>query len=187
MHSKGAAEGCRPSPSAIFLAGFMGAGKSTVGQALARALNWPFYDLDYTIEILANQEIPLIFEMRGEDVFREFEHAAVVQHVREALAGESMVVALGGGTYTFARNREKLRSAGITVWLAASPDTLWKRVRRDTHRPLAGDRETFYQLHAAREPSYALADARIDAAGAPDEVGNRIMRLRCLQGLRERD
>lgn len=177
----------RPDPAAIFLTGFMGAGKSIVGKDLARKLNWPFHDLDGSIEILADQEIPLIFEMRGEDVFRDFEHAAVVQHVQEVLAGQPMVLALGGGTYAHARNRDKLRNAGFTVWLAASPDILWKRVRGDNHRPLAGDREEFFRLYAARERSYELADARIHATGTPEDVANRIMALRCVQGFRQRD
>lgn len=187
MLSEFAAESSWPDPAAIFLTGFMGAGKSTVGKTLARKLEWTFHDLDASIEILANQEIPLIFEMHGEDVFRDFEHAAVVQHVEEVLAGQPMVLALGGGTYAFARNRDKLRNAGYTVWLAASPDTLWKRVRRDTHRPLAGDREEFLRLYATREQSYALAAERIDATGTPEDVANRIMALRCVEGLLQRD
>lgn len=187
MLSESAAGSYRPDPAAIFLTGFMGAGKTTVGQTLARELEWPFHDLDDSIEILADQEIPLIFEMRGEDVFRDFEHAAVVQHVEEVMAGQPMVLALGGGTFAYARNRDKLRSAGVTVWLATSPDTLWKRVREDPYRPLAGDREEFFRLYSARERSYALANERIDATGTAEEVGNRIMALRCVQELRKRD
>lgn len=176
-----------PDPVAIFLTGFMGAGKTTVGQALARKLEWPFQDLDASIEILANQEIPWIFETHGEDGFRDFEHDAVVQHVGEVLAGQPMVLALGGGTFAFARNRDKLRSAGVTIWLEVSPDTLWKRVRKDPYRPLAGDREEFFRLYSARERSYALANERIDGTGTAEEVGNRIMALRCVQELRKRD
>ena len=187
MLSESMAASYRPDPVAIFLTGFMGAGKSTVGRTLARKLEWPFHDLDDSIEILANQEIPLIFKMRGEDAFRDFEHAAVVRHVEEVMAGQPMVLALGGGTFAFARNREKLRNAGITVWLEVSPDTLWKRVREDTHRPLAGDLEEFFRLYSAREGSYALANERIDATGTPEEVGNRIMALRWVQELRKRD
>lgn len=187
MLSESAAGSYWPNPVAIFLTGFMGAGKSTVGRTLARKLEWPFHDLDDSIEMLADQEIPLIFEMHGEDVFRDFEHAAVVQHVEEVLAGQPMVLALGGGTFAFARNRDKLRSAGVTVWLAASPDTLWDRVREDTYRPLAGDREEFCRLYSAREGSYELANARIDATGTAEDVGNRILALRCVQDLRKRD
>ena len=176
-----------PDPVAIFLTGFMGAGKTTVGLTLARKLEWPFHDLDTSIEILANQEIPLIFKTHGEDVFRDFEHAAVVQHVEGVMAGQPIVLALGGGTFAFDRNRDKLRSAGVTIWLEVSPDTLWKRVRNDTYRPLAGDREEFFRLYSARERSYALANERIDATGTAEEVGNRIMALRCVQELRKRD
>lgn len=187
MLSEPTEESYWPDPVAVFLTGFMGVGKTTVGQTLARKLEWPFHDLDASIEILANQEIPLIFKMRGEDVFRDFEHAAVVQHVEEVMAGQPMVLALGGGTFAYARNRDKLRSAGVTVWLEVSPDTLWQRVRKDTYRPLAVDREEFFRLYSARERSYELANERIDATGTPEEVGNRIMALRCVQELRKRD
>ena len=172
------------SPRAIFLAGFMGSGKSTIGRQLARALGWSFVDLDAEIERLAGRSIPDIFAARGEDGFRDFEHAALREQVELICAGAPRVVALGGGTYAFERNRSLLRQAGPTVWLDAPADALWERVRLESHRPLASDRSEFLRIYAARKESYAQADCRIDASAAPGAVLREVFKLGWMQGLR---
>lgn len=177
--------GRRPeSPRAIFLAGFMGSGKTTIGRQLARALEWSFIDLDTEIERLAGRSIPDIFEASGEDGFRDFEHAALREQAETSRAGAPRVVALGGGTYAFERNRSLLRQAGPTVWLDAPADTLWERVRLESHRPLARDRASFLRIYAARKESYAQADCRIDASAAPADVLREVFKLGWMQGLR---
>ena len=178
------AEVDRDAKAAIFLTGFMGAGKSTVGQATAKVLGWPFVDLDDCIERSAGQPIATIFSEYGEDGFRDREHAALAEQAESARHGNSFVLALGGGTYAFARNRELLRTAGITIWLDLDTETLWDRVRAASHRPLAQDQRAFSKLHAARRESYAQADARVDGVGTPDEVVRRIFQLRWMQGVR---
>lgn len=181
------AHGAEPppeSPRAIFLAGFMGSGKSTVGQRLATALGWPFVDLDAEIERLAGRSIPDIFAAHGEDGFRDFEHAALLGQAETSAAAAPRVVALGGGTYAFERNRSLLRQVGPTVWLDAPAETLWERVRLASHRPLASDRAEFLRIYAARKESYAQADCRIDASTTPGEVLREVFKLGWMQGLR---
>lgn len=171
-------------PRAIFLAGFMGSGKSTIGRRLARALGWSFVDLDAEIERLAECPIPEIFAARGEDGFRDFEHAALLEQAELSRAAAPRVVALGGGTYAFERNRSLLRQVGPTVWLDAPAETLWERVRLGSHRPLARDRAGFLRIYADREGSYAQADSRIDASATPEEVLREVFKLGWMQGLR---
>ena len=172
------------SPRAIFLAGFMGCGKSTIGRRLARALGWSFVDLDAEIERLADCSIPEIFAARGEDGFRDFEHAALLEQAEMSRAAAPRVVALGGGTYAFERNRSLLRQVGPTIWLDAPAETLWERVRLGSHRPLASDRVEFLRIYAARKESYAQADCRIDASAAAEEVLREVFKLGWMQGLR---
>ncbi len=167
--------GRSPRPRAVFLAGFMGSGKSTIGAMLAREFGWSFVDLDAQIETRENAPIPEIFARRGEAAFRAAEREALLEQAAQARAGKPRVVALGGGSYASAENRSALRAAGVTVWLDADAATLWNRVRETGHRPLAKDRSAFEALHRARRASYASADARVDAGGPPAAVLRRIL------------
>ena len=168
---------------AIFVAGFMGSGKSTIGRALAARLGWRFADLDDEIERRAGLGIPEIFETRGEGGFRDCEHEALREQAGLAAMGRPLVLALGGGTYAYSRNRGLMRRVGPAIWLDAAPDALWERVRNEAHRPLARDQEAFRRLHAARVDSYSKADCRVDASGPPSEVLGRILRLGWVQAL----
>ena len=160
----------------IYLAGHMGSGKSTVGRLLAERLGWDFVDLDDAIEALAGRTIAAVFESDGEEAFRDFEHAALRAQTAEVRCGRPRVVALGGGTFAFARNRDLLDGAGLSVWLDASAEALWERVRGADHRPLAQDREAFAALLESRRESYALADMRVDAGQAPEASAEAIGR-----------
>ena len=155
----------------------MGSGKSTVGRVIARRLGRRFVDLDRSIERLAGQAIPRIFDAAGEEGFRDWEHAALQAQAERATGTGGIVLALGGGTYAFERNRDLLRSFAVTIWLDADPGTLWERVRDASHRPLAQDREAFLRLHASRQESYARADFRIDASGSPERTATEVFRL----------
>lgn len=170
-------------PRAIFLAGFMGSGKTTVGRALAARLAWPFVDLDDEIECAAAKDIPGIFADDGEDGFRDWEHLALAEQANRALSGTPVVLALGGGTYAFARNRRVMRPVGPTVWLDAPAHTLWERVRQASHRPLARDREAFVRLHARRAVSYSKSDYRVDASRRAPEVVRSVLGLRLVKRL----
>lgn len=142
----------------IFLVGFMGSGKSTVGAHLAERLGVPFADLDADIETAAGRTIAAIFADGGESVFRDAEHAALAARVR---AGGAVVLALGGGAFTFARNRALLAGAGTSVWLDCPFDRALRRVAATGHRPLAQDPAKFRALFDQRIVDYALADVRV--------------------------
>lgn len=161
----------------IFIVGFMGCGKSTTGRALSRGIGWPFVDLDDEIERRAGKSIPAVFDEDGEDGFRDHEHEAVKEQAERVRRGLPRVVALGGGTFAFARNRRALENAGVSIWLDADAETLWRRISGQDHRPLARDRKAYADLLASRRPAYAQADFRVDAGGSPAETLARIAAL----------
>jgi shikimate kinase len=148
----------------IYLVGFMGSGKSTVGRSLAHRLGWSFFDLDAEIERAENMTIAEIFAARGESEFRRIEAEMVVQHVRWIERGRPAVVALGGGAFANPATRQLLSDNGVTVWLDCPFETVARRVARDPSRPLARDPEEFQALYIARRESYGLADVRVAIA-----------------------
>jgi shikimate kinase len=148
---------------AVFLVGFMGSGKSSVGQELARRQGWDFVDLDMRIERREGKSIPEIFRDRGEPGFRLAERAALGE-LTEGLKRET-VVALGGGTFVQEKNRELLHRWPI-VFLAAPVEELWRRCSEDHEiRPLRKDREQFGRLHAERLPLYRQATTTVETLG----------------------
>lgn len=162
----------------IYLVGFMGCGKTTVGEALADRLGWDFVDVDAQIEQRATTKISDIFEKHGEPAFRVLERQAVVEQVHLVLQGRARVVALGGGTFTDERNRQTLGEGGVSIWLDAPVETLWKRVSDETHRPLAQEREAFVVLYEKRRPAYAKADFTIQAGSqSAEQVVEEILSL----------
>jgi len=171
----------RPSPSRVQvlgLAGFMGSGKTTIGTLLARQLAWRFVDLDDRIEEAAGLRIPQIFERLGEPAFRQIEADQLRTALGRALEQkESLILALGGGTYAQAGAPEFLRAAGVPViWLDASIDILLTRCMTMTGRPLFRDESSFRALYAQRLPSYQQADHRVDSSGEPTRVVAEIVR-----------
>lgn len=167
-----------PRVQILCLAGFMGSGKTTVGALLARQLAWHFVDLDDRIEDAAGLRIPEIFERRGEPAFRQLE----ADQLRAALGRsqelkESMVLALGGGTYAQTGAPEFLRAANIPViWLDSPIEVLLARCMTMTGRPLFRDESSFRALYAQRLPFYQLADHRVDSSGDPARVVAEILR-----------
>lgn len=165
---------------AVFLAGFMGAGKTSVGEALARRWQCAFHDLDARIVARAGASIAEIFHNQGEAAFRELESEAL----RELLAGlqAPAVVALGGGTLLRRENVERLRAAGGTLVLLDAPvEVLYERTQaaRGT-RPLALDEAAFRRLYDQRRAAYAAAEVTVESGGSVDEVAERVERS--LQG-----
>lgn len=154
----------------LVLSGYMGAGKTSVGRRVATRLERPFLDADRVIEERADMPIPEIFSRRGELWFRRTEETVV----REVLAGEPGVLALGGGALESERTRSLLGRTADVVWLRASIDVAWARVE-GSDRPLAGDRDRFARRAAAREANYrAAASIEVDADGPADEVAARV-------------
>jgi shikimate kinase len=180
--------GAFPRASVIGLAGFMGAGKTTVGTRLARQLGWRFVDLDDRIEAAAGITIPEFFERHGELEFRKLE----ADQLRAALGRavefrESTVLGLGGGTYAQAGAPEFLRNSGVPViWLDTPVELLLSRCMTMTGRPLFRDEASFRALYAQRLPSYELADFRVDSSGDAATVVAEILR-RGIAGLPTRE
>jgi shikimate kinase len=149
----------------IYLVGFMGSGKSTIGRLLAEQLGWHFVDLDAEIEAAQRVSILEIFETRGEAEFRRLEREAMRQRVRAIEAGQPTVLALGGGAIVQPENFALVENNGITIWLDCPFETVRRRVAPASHRPLARDPEAFAKLYEARRVSYARADFRIPIDG----------------------
>jgi shikimate kinase len=157
----------------VILIGFMGAGKSSVGRAMAELLDWEFEDLDARIELREGRMIAEIFRDSGETAFRQAEHAALEQLLKELRSGEGKkVVALGGGAFVQQRNAALIERAGVpTVFLDASVEELWRRCeeqaeRQGVERPLlSGYVEKFRQLYEERRPHYLKAHHRQETGG----------------------
>jgi shikimate kinase len=146
----------------IYLVGMMGAGKSTVGRMLARRLKLRFVDSDHEIEARCGVRIPVIFEIEGEAGFR----AREAQALAEIVALPGIVLATGGGVVLLPENRRRLAAHGTVVYLRATPEHLYERVRQDRNRPLlaTGDPLTrLRELYRARDPLYReVADLIVD-------------------------
>lgn len=146
----------------IALIGFMGSGKTTVGQAVARRLRFRFVDTDQLIEQRAGMSIPEIFAKKGEPAFRELERQVVGE-----LAGLSgAVIATGGGVGANPDHIRSLKRHALVVCLWVTPEVVWQRVRNQTHRPLLNvpnPRERIRQLLAEREPVYRQADVLMNS------------------------
>jgi shikimate kinase len=146
----------------IYLVGMMGAGKTTVGRALARRLKLRFVDSDHEIEARCGVKIPVVFEIEGEAGFR----AREVQAIAELTSLQGIVLATGGGVVLDEDNRRALAAHGTVVYLRATPEHLYERVRQDRNRPLlaGGDPlERLRELYRARDPLYReVADVVID-------------------------
>jgi shikimate kinase len=165
----------------------MGSGKTTVGTLLARQLAWRFIDLDDRIEEAAGVRISEFFERFGEPAFRTLEADQLKSVLgRAAETKESIVLALGGGTYAQQGAPEFLRNQDIPViWLDASIESLLARCMTMTGRPLFRDESSFRALHAQRLPSYQLADYRVDSSADPALVVAEILRLNLFDGPKE--
>jgi len=162
----------------IFLAGFMGSGKSTVGRLLAERLGWQCADLDAEIEAQEQDTIAHIFTARGEPEFRRLESAMIGAYVRHVERGEPTVLALGGGAFVRPENFELIRSHGISIWLDCSFETIQQRLAADAvDRPLARDPVAFRKLFDERRASYSLADFRVDGNGRAERTVEEIIAL----------
>lgn len=150
----------------IVIVGFMGCGKTVVAPELARLLGKSFVDLDAQIEQLARRGPARIISEDGEQAFREKETTTL----RELLGSdERAVVALGGGAWTIAVNRELIRAfEAVVVWLDAPFDLCWERIEKEADsRPLAPSRKAAEKLFSERRPLYRLADIHVAVADEP--------------------
>jgi len=145
----------------------MGAGKTTIGRALARKLNKRFIDSDHEIEARTGASIPVIFEIEGESGFRERE----AETIRDLTALEGIVLATGGGAILREDNRNHLKTRGTVIYLRASIDSILQRTSHDKNRPLlqtANPRERLEELTRVREPLYREVADIIVETGRPN-------------------
>ena len=161
----------------VVITGFMGAGKTTVGRALARLLDAPFVDLDDAVRELEGRGPRELIDEEGEEYFRESETRAL-RHVLES--GAARVVATGGGAWTLARNRSLVAAHGcLSVWLDAPFDLCLRRIdtegARDS-RPFARDAERAQRLYTERLAAYSQTDLRVSVApdAGADELAAEI-------------
>lgn len=163
-------------PKNIFLIGFMGAGKTTVGKILAKRLRLTFIDLDEVIEKELNLTIQEIFSRYGEDFFRDAETKAL----RSIADKDRYVVATGGGVVLRKENWQIMIANGITVYLRAPAEVLWTRVRNNTSRPLLQVENPFErlcELFTQRSPQYEQADLIVDTENvSPEDVAEEIIK-----------
>jgi shikimate kinase len=179
---------------AVFLVGFMGAGKTSVGRALGQRLNWLFEDLDDRIVRYEGRTVQQIFRESGEQEFRRAEHQAL-RDLLEGSAGRrspvarasgtrimGRVIALGGGAFVQPKNATLLKAAGVsTVFLDASADELWQRccqqaTEMGAERPLLRSPEQFRKLYNERRKSYSKAGMTVQTSNRSiDEIAAEIV------------
>jgi shikimate kinase len=159
-----------PHYTRVFLTGFMGSGKSTVGPILANSVGYDFVDLDAQIEAAEGRSIRDIFRSEGEAHFRALER----EEIARLCTRSRLVVALGGGTLVQPETHRLIRASGVLVYLKLSPDQLFQRVRRNEDRPLLSGpegqhltgpelKERIAQLYRQREELYASADIIVES------------------------
>jgi len=163
----------------LFLIGYRGTGKTTIGQLLAQRIGWDFVDADFHLEASCGKSIKQIFATQGEPAFRDLESRTL----RELCGRERLVVGTGGGVIGRDENRALLRAAGYVVWLTADVDTIAARLAADPstseRRPnlSTGGLAEIAELLRLREPLYrASADLEVDTRDrSPQELTETIL------------
>lgn len=163
-------------PMSIFLVGMPGAGKTTIGKGLARALGRSFIDVDHELERRCGVRVPVIFDLEGEAGFRQRETCAIDDCTRR----RGIVLATGGGAVLAAENRRMLHERGLVVYLRARPKDLYARTRHDRNRPLLQTEDplgTIERLLQVRDPLYReVAHLTVDTGQVPvPHLVNRIV------------
>src|SRR6266545_325944 len=157
----------------IYLVGFMGAGKTTVGRELAARLDVPFFDLDELVEAAEKSTIKEIFAERGEPYFRKRERDILrsTKHLEDA------VIATGGGTFTFDENIQFIQSEGLSVYLSAPYALLRSRIVTKDDRPLFRDDLSTHELFANRIRYYRMSDLTLEIREdeTPAEIAERLV------------
>jgi shikimate kinase len=153
----------------IVLVGLMASGKTSVGRVVAQKLGLPFVDADQEIETAARMTIPEIFASHGENYFRDGERRVIARLLKHGPA----VLSTGGGAFMNAETREGIARRGVSVWLKADLETLMRRARRRSNRPLlqtADPEAAMRRLMEERSPVYALADITVDSQDGTHEA-----------------
>jgi shikimate kinase len=157
----------------IYLVGFMGSGKTTIGRELALRIDAPFFDLDELIESAEKLSIREMFAQKGEPYFRKRERDLL----RSTRHLESAVIATGGGTFTFDENIQLIQSEGLSVYLSAPYTLLRSRIGVKDDRPLFRDDVSTHELYGNRIRYYRMSDLTIDIREeeTPSEIVERLV------------
>ena len=160
----------------VALVGMMGSGKSAIGKVVSSIIDVPFVDADVEIEKAAKLSIPEIFERHGEKFFRDKED----QVIKRLLKEKPFILATGGGAFINEKIRTSIKQYGVSVWLNADLETLWKRVKHKKTRPLLrtdNPKETLANIYKERIETYSLADVIIESRGTSslDKMANRVI------------
>ncbi|ASK28422.1 shikimate kinase [Neisseria chenwenguii] len=158
----------------LILIGLMGAGKTTLGKHLAQMLGRPFYDSDHEICTASGVSIPTIFEVEGEQGFRNRETAML----KKLAAEHNIVLSTGGGAVLREENRDCLRNNGTVVYLHTLPEILLERTRYDTNRPLlkvADPLAKLQELYTARDALYRKTAHHVIESGSYQNTVNRLL------------
>lgn len=160
----------------IYLIGFMGSGKSTVGEVLAEQLDVPFFDIDELVESAEETSIREIFAEHGEPYFRrrERDFLLMTRHLERA------IISTGGGTFTFEENIEFIQESGISIYLSVPYETCLSRVSASSaERPMFHDEMALRGLFKSRKQNYRRADLVLEIRDSetPREIARRIQKL----------
>ena len=160
----------------VALVGMMGSGKSAIGKVIASILDVPFVDADIEIEKAAKLSIPEIFERHGEKFFRDKEG----QVIERLLKDKPCILATGGGAFINDNIRTSIKNHSVSVWLNADVETLWKRVKHKSTRPLirtGNPKKTLINIYKERIETYSLADLIIESNGTSslEKMANRVI------------
>ena len=164
----------------LFIVGPMAVGKTTIGKLLADALGLSFVDSDHEIESRAGTNVAWIFDVEGEDAFRDRESKVIDDITNQC----SVLLATGGGSVLRQENRDKLAERGVVIFLDTNVETQLKRTAKDTKRPLlqtGNPRAVLTQLKIERDPLYTeVADIRVFVgnAGSKKTVNSILQKLR---------
>jgi len=157
----------------IYLVGFMGSGKTTMGKLLAKKLRIPFVDIDEEIQIREGLTIPQIFSLKGEEYFRRAEFE-VLKEITQTLP--AFVVATGGGLGANPEAMEFMKKYGKVVWLDVDFETFKKRTLRDKNRPLLKlPEEELKNLYQKRKKVYSKAHCRVKSQRSVEETLKKIL------------
>ena len=165
----------------IVLIGFMGSGKSTIGRLLSDKINMPFIDMDDYIEKQEGRRIKDIFDLQGENIFREIERTALIELME---IKESTIISTGGGAPCYFDNMNKINENGMSFYLRVGRQVLTNRLRNDNERPLLENKtqkELFRFVDiklSERERFYNQADFTIRGKDDPVVIVNRLIRIK---------
>lgn len=163
----------------VFLIGFSGSGKSTIGKLLAKQTNGKCFDIDYLIEKKEKMQIADIFKKRSESYFRQCETEMITEVIKKT--GKKKIISLGGGAFESNANRKLIQQNGISIYLSCSQRELYNRMKNASDRPLLNDavslKEKIKLMMRKRLPHYKKADFKISTTSmTPKQTAAKIKR-----------